>query len=55
MYLDLVDPIHQIFLNSDDSSCKKTILLCRFDHQGTQGMQELAKNKMVEGLNFDLN
>ena len=51
-YLDHEGPIHQACSSSDHNSSKETIWHRRFGHLGVQGMQALAKNKMVSGLDF---
>ena len=52
-YLDHGGPIHQACSSCDCNSSKETIWHRRFGHLGAQGMQALAKNKMVNGLDFD--
>jgi len=52
-YLDHGGPIPQAFSSCDRNSSKETIWHRRFGHLGVQGMQALAKNKMVNGLDFD--
>ena len=46
-YLDHNDIVHQACPTSDQGSCKWTIWYHRLGHLGAQGMQELAKSKMV--------
>ena len=52
-YLDQGGPIYQACSSSHQNSSKETIWHRRFGHLGAKGIQELAKNKMVSGLNFD--
>ena len=52
-YLDQGGPVHHAFASSDRNSSKKMMWHRRFGHLGNQSMQALAKNKMVDGLNFD--
>ena len=52
-YLDHRDPIHQACSSSDYNSSKETVWHCQFGHLGIQGVQMLAKNKMVSGLDFN--
>ena len=52
-YLDHGGPTPQAFSSCDRNSSKETTWHRRFGHLGVQGMQALAKNKMVNGLDFD--
>ena len=52
-YLDHKGPIHQACSSSDCNSSKESIWHRRFGHLGIQGIQTLAKNKMVSGLDFN--
>ena len=52
-YLDHDDTVHQACSSSEQSSCKGTIWHRRLGHLGAQGMQELARRKMVNGIDFD--
>ena len=52
-YLDQGGPIHQACSSSHQNSQKEMIWHRRFGHLGAKGMQELAKNQMVSGLDFD--
>ena len=52
-YLDHGDPVHQACSASDRDSSNETKWHRRFGHLGIQGMQALAKNKMVSGLDLD--
>ena len=52
-YLDHGGPIHQVCSASDRNSSKETLWHRRFGHLGVQGMQALAKNKMVSGMDLD--
>ena len=52
-YLDHGGPIHQACSSSDHNGSKETIWHRWFGHLGVQGMQVLAKSKMVSGLDFD--
>ena len=52
-YLDHRGPVHQACSSCDHTNLKETIWHRRFGHLGAQGMQTLAKNEMVSGLDFD--
>ena len=52
-YLDQGGPVHQACSSSDHNSLKESIWHHRFGHLGAQGMQELAKNNLVSGLDYD--
>jgi len=52
-YLDYADEVHQAYPSSDHAGCKARLWHRRFGHLGTQGMEELARSNMVEGMNFD--
>ena len=52
-YLDQGGPVHQACSSSDHNSSKESIWYRRFGHLGAQGMQELAKNNLVSGLDYD--
>ena len=45
--------VHQACPTSDQGSSKGTIWHHRLGHLGAQGMQELARSKMVKGKDFD--
>ena len=51
--LDHGGPIHQACSSSDHNGSKETVWHRQFGHLGVQGMQVLAKIKMVSGLDFD--
>ena len=53
-YLDHNNRIHQAYVGSDCKRSKETMWHRRFGHLGAQGMQELAKSKMVKGLDFEM-
>lgn len=52
-YLDHDDTIYQACLSSEQRSSKVKVWHCRLGHLGAQGMQELARSKIVEGIDFD--
>ena len=52
-YLDHGGPTHQACPSSVCNTSKETTWHRRLGHLGFQGMQTLAKNKMVNGLDFD--
>ena len=52
-YLYHNNHIHQAYVDSDCKRSKETMWHCRFGHLGAQGMQELAKSKMVKGLDLE--
>ena len=53
-YLDHNNRIHQAYVGSDCKRSKETMWHRRFGHLGAQGMRELAKSKMVKGLDFEM-
>ena len=52
-YLDHDDTVHQACPSLEQIGAKGTIWHCRLGHLGAQGLQELARSKMVQGIDFD--
>ena len=52
-YLNYDDVVHQAYPSSKQIGRKERLWHRRFGHLGAQGMQELARNEMVEGIDFD--
>ena len=52
-YLDDDDTVHQACPTSEQSDDRGKIWHRRLGHLGAQGMQELARSKMVQGMDFD--
>ena len=52
-YLDHEVPVHQAHTGSDWSVSKACSWHRRFGHLGFQGLQALANNRMVNGLDYD--
>ena len=52
-YLDNDDTVHQACPSSEQSDDRGKIWHRRLGHLGAQGMQELARSKMVQGMDFD--
>ena len=52
-YVDNADEVHQAHPTSDQISRKAKLWHRRFGHLGAQGMEELARSQMVEGIDFD--
>ena len=52
-YLDNGDEVHEAHPTSDQISRKAKLWRCRFGNFGAQGMEQLARSEMVEGIDFD--
>ena len=53
-YLNQEGCIHRAYSSSDCTSSSEALWHRRLGHLGMQGMQMMAKNQMVSGLDFDL-
>ena len=54
-YLDHGGPVLRVHFSQHHNSTKKLTWHHRFGHLGTHGIRELARNKMVSGLDVDVN
>ena len=52
-YLDQEGSVQHAYLSADCTSVNETLWHRRFGHLGMQGMQMMAKNQMVSGLDLD--